>query len=159
MEVEEMSAAKDFLEELQLFGKSWNYIYSTKATLRDFARSCKGENATEFDVPVDVTEEDIKKWLKDMIERGLSENSRVKDISKLHRFFVFLTESPKYNLKYNPVSRISKQIPRPSKQTQRPIKSLEEISKMIRSIFQVRDRTIVWTEPHFVYNQLRNFPI
>jgi len=44
---------------------------------------------------------------------------------------------------YNPVSRISKQLPRPSKQTQRPIKSLEEISKMIRSIFHVRDRTIV----------------
>jgi hypothetical protein len=49
MEVEEMSAAKDFLDELELFGKSWNYIYSTKATLRDFARSCNGENATEFD--------------------------------------------------------------------------------------------------------------
>jgi integrase len=143
MEAEEMSAAKDFLEELELFGKSWNYIYSTRATLRDFARSCEGENATEFDVPVDVTEDDIKKWLKDMKERGLSEKSRVKDVSKLHRFFVFLTESPKYNLKYNPVSRISKQLPRPSKQTQRPIKSLEEISKMIRSIFHIRDRTIV----------------
>lgn len=138
-----MSAAKDFLEELELFGKSWNYIYSTKATLRDFARSCIGENATEFDVPVDVTEDDIKKWLKDMMDRGLCEKSRVKDVSKLHRFFVFLTESPKYNLKYNPVSRISKQLPKPSKQTQRPIKSLEEISKMIRSIFHVRDRTIV----------------
>jgi len=36
-----------------------------------------------------------------------------------------------------------RQLPRPSKQTQRPIKSLEEISKMIRSIFHVRDRTIV----------------
>jgi len=143
MEVEEMSAAKDFIEELELFGKSWNYIYSTKATLRDFARSCKGANATEIDVPVDVTEDDIKKWLKDMMERGLSEKSRVKDVSKLHRFFVFLTESPKYNLKYNPVSRISKQLPRPSKQTQRPIKSVDEISKMIRSIFHVRDRTIV----------------
>lgn len=143
MEIEEMSAAKDFLEELELFGKSWNYIYSTKATLRDFARSCKGENATEFDAPVDVTEDDIKKWLKDMMERGLCEKSRVKDVSKLHRFFVFLTESPKYNLKYNPVSRISKQLPRPSKQTHRPIKSLEEISKMIRNIFHVRDRTIV----------------
>jgi hypothetical protein len=34
-----MSAAKDFIEELELFGKSWNYIYNTKATLRDFARS------------------------------------------------------------------------------------------------------------------------
>lgn len=45
-----MSAAKDFIEELELFGKSWNYIYNTKATLRDFARSYKGENATEFDV-------------------------------------------------------------------------------------------------------------
>ncbi len=138
-----MSAAKDFLEELELFGKSWNYIYSTKATLRDFARSCKGEDANEFDVPLDVTEDEIKKWLKDMMDRGLCEKSRVKDVSKLHRFFVFLTESPKYNLKYNPVSRISKQLPRPSKQTQRPIKSIEEISKMIRSIFHVRDRTIV----------------
>ncbi len=138
-----MSAAKDFLEELELFGKSWNYIYSTKATLRDFARSCSGASATEFDVPVDATEDDIKKWLKDMMDRGLSEKSRVKDVSKLHRFFVFLTESPKYNMKYNPVSRISKQLPRPIKQTQRPVKSLEEISKMIRSIFHVRDRTIV----------------
>ncbi len=138
-----MSATKDFLEELELFGKSWNYIYSTKATLRDFARSCKGANATEFDVPADVTEDDIKKWLKDMIERGLSEKSRIKDVSKLHRFFVFLSESPKYNLKYNPVSRISKQLPRPSKQTQRPIKSVDEISKMIRNIFHVRDRTII----------------
>ncbi len=64
-----MSAAKDFLEELELFGKSWNYIYSTKATLRDFARSCKGVNATEFDVPVDVTEDDVKKWLKDDEQR------------------------------------------------------------------------------------------
>ncbi len=138
-----MSAAEDFFEELELFGKSWNYIYSTRATLRDFARSCKGEKATEFDVPVDVTEDDIKKWLKDMIKRGLSEKSRIKDVSKLHRFFVFLTESPKYTLKYNPVSRISKQLPRPSKQTQRPIKSLEEVSKMIKNIFHVRDRTIV----------------
>ncbi len=110
---------------------------------RDFARSYKGENATEFDVLIDVSEDDIKKWLKDMIDRGLGEKSRVKDVSKLHRFFVFLTESPKYNLKYNPVSRISKQIPKPSKHTQRPIKSLEEISKMVRSIFHVRDRTII----------------
>jgi integrase/recombinase XerC len=78
-----------------------------------------------------------------MMNRGLCEKSRIKDISKLHRFFVFLTESPKYNLKYNPVNRISKQLPRPSKQTQRPIKSLEEISKMIRNIFHIRDRTIV----------------
>jgi len=79
-----MSVAKDFLEELELSGKSWNYIYSTKATLRDFARSCIDENATEFDVPIDVKEDDIKKWLKDMMERGLSEKSRVKDVSKLH---------------------------------------------------------------------------
>ena len=50
-----MSAAKDFLDELELFGKSWNYMYGTMATLRDFARSCKGENATEFDVPVDAS--------------------------------------------------------------------------------------------------------
>ncbi|HEY9206726.1 MAG TPA: hypothetical protein VIO58_12480 [Candidatus Methanoperedens sp.] len=73
-----MNAVTEFLEELELFGKSWNYIYSTKATLRDFARSCKGENATEFDVPIDVTEDDIKKWIKDMMERGLSEKTRVR---------------------------------------------------------------------------------
>ncbi len=138
-----MNAVKEFLEELELFGKSWNYIYSTKVTLRGFARSCKGENATEFDVPIDVTEDDVKKWIKDMVERGLSEKSRVKDRSKLHRFCVFLKESPNYNLKYNPVGRISKQLPKPSKQTQRPIKSLEEVSKMIRNIFHIRDRTIV----------------
>jgi site-specific recombinase XerD len=59
-------------------------------------------------VPVDVTEDDIKKWLKDMTDRSLREKSRVKDVSKLHRFFVFLMESPKYNLKYNHVSRNSK---------------------------------------------------
>jgi len=68
-----------------LSGIFWNYIYSTKATLRDFARSCKGEDVTEFDVPIDITEDDIKKWLKDMMERGLSEKTRVKDISKMIR--------------------------------------------------------------------------
>jgi site-specific recombinase XerC len=52
-----------------------------------------------------------------MMDRGLSEKSLIKDVSKLHRFFVFLMGSPKYNLKYNPVSRISKQLPKSSKQT------------------------------------------
>lgn len=55
-----MSAAKDFLEELELFGKSWNYIYSTKATLRDFARSCISEKATEFDVDLPVVMEKFR---------------------------------------------------------------------------------------------------
>jgi integrase/recombinase XerD len=143
MEVKDMNAVKEFLEELELFGKSWGYIYDVGSTLRSFARSCKGENAAEFDVPMDASEDDIKKWIKDMMERGVSERVRVKNVRILQRFFKFLTESPKYNLKYNPVSRIAKQLPRPNNQTQRPIKSVEEITKMIRSIFHIRDRAMI----------------
>ncbi len=137
-----MNTVEEFLEELELFGKSFNYIHGTRLTLRDFARSCKGENATESDVPVDATEDDVKEWIKDMMERGLCERSRIRGITVLKRFFVFLMESPKYKLQYNPVSRIAKQLPKPNKQTQRPIKSLEEISKMLRSIFHVRDKAM-----------------
>ncbi|NJD75752.1 MAG: hypothetical protein FIB08_01465 [Candidatus Methanoperedens sp.] len=142
MEVKGMNAVEEFLEELELFGKSYNYIHGTRLTLRDFARSCKSENVTEFDVPADATEDDVKKWIKDMMERGVGERSRIKGITVLQRFFVFLIESPKYKLQYNPVSRIAKQLPKPNKQTRRPIKSLEEISMMLRSIFHVRDRVM-----------------
>jgi len=48
MEVEEMSAAKDFLDELELFGKSWNYMYGTRVTLRNFAR-CVMKNLYNWD--------------------------------------------------------------------------------------------------------------
>ncbi|WAM22478.1 MAG: tyrosine-type recombinase/integrase (plasmid) [Candidatus Methanoperedens sp.] len=137
-----MNTVVEFLEELELFGKSYNYINGTRLTLRDFARSCKGENATESDVPVDATEDDVKKWIKDMMERGLCERSRIRSITVLQRFFVFLMESPKYKLQYNPVSRIAKQLPKPNKQTQRPIKSLEEISEMVRHISLARDRAM-----------------
>lgn len=138
-----MNAAKDFLKKLELFGRSSNYISSTRAALNDFTRSCKGKNKAEFDVLIDATEDNIKKWIKDMTERGLSEKTRVIYVSKLKRFMVFLTGLPEYNLKSNPLSGVAKQLPTQSKQTQRPIKSLEEISKMIRNIFHVRDRAMV----------------
>ncbi len=137
-----MNTVEEFLEELELFGKSYNYIHGTRLTLRDFARSCKGENATESEVPVDTTEDDVKKWIKDMVERGLCERSRIRGITVLQRFFVFLMESPNYKLQYNPVSRIAKQLPKASKQTRRPIKSIEEISEMVRNIFHARDRAM-----------------
>lgn len=138
-----MKAMKDFLNKLELFGRSSNYISSTRAILSDFMRSCKGKNKAEFDVLIDATEDNIKKWIKDMTERGLSEKTRVNYVSRLNMFFAFLTESSEYNLKSNALSGITKQLPTQSKQTQRPTKSLEEISKMIRNIFHVRDRAMV----------------
>lgn len=138
-----MKAMKDFLNKLELFGRSSNYISSTRTALSDFMRSCKATNKAEFDVLIDATEDNIKKWIKDMTERGLSEKTRVIYVSRLNRFFAFLTESSEYNLESNALSGIAKQLLTQSKQTQRPTKSLEEISNMIRKIFHVRDRAMV----------------
>ncbi len=94
-------------------------------------------------MPVEATEDDIKKWIKDMMGRGLCERSRIRGITVLRRFFVFLMESPKYKVQYNPVSRIAKQLPKAHKQTHRPIKSIKEISEMAKHISFLRDRAMV----------------
>ncbi len=39
-EVRVVNSVQEFLEELELFGRSYNYINGTRLTLRDFARSC-----------------------------------------------------------------------------------------------------------------------
>jgi hypothetical protein len=69
-----MNAVKDYLEELEILGRSRSYLHFESTALRNFARIKYGGGSTEFNVPLDLTEDDIKEWIKGL--RGTNVTDR-----------------------------------------------------------------------------------
>jgi len=143
---------EDYLKELNLLGRRPSYITRIKGALRDFAKSVKSNDAEVYDVPIIVTEHDVKKWVENMKKYKKTNNEPLSyayithQIRTLNTFYEFIVQSPDYDIHYNPVSRINKLFSHNNNnQTYRPIKSLEEMSRFIHGITNIRDRAIVVT--------------
>jgi integrase len=117
--------------------RSKNYIKSTTYAFYKFKKSCNGVDI------LTVTDDNIKQFLKDMNEEELEDRTVTDYIRSIARFYTFLIETRKYDLDFNPVTRLSKRLNSERQQTKRPIKTIEEIAKFIKGIHNPRDRAIV----------------
>jgi integrase len=136
MEIE-MKPFEDYISELSTIGLSHNYQKNTSYALKKYANSLKGKD------PITATEDDFKAYIQDMRGQRLSERTLVENVKAIERFYDYVVESRKYNLTFNPTTRISKRIKLKKHQTRRPEKTIEDIGKFIKSIHNVRDRAIV----------------
>lgn len=132
-----MNPFEDYISELSLFGRSQNYLTYTNYALKKYSKSLKGKN------PIKATEEDFKLYITELRGQGLAEQTLVNNIKAIERFYDYVVESRKYELKSNPTTRISNKINLKKHQTRRPEKTIEEIGNFIKSIHNVRDRAIV----------------
>ena len=111
------------------------------ASLREFATICGGE--TEYDVPTDTTESDVKRYIASSRERDLRDDTVESYLSVIRGFYNFLIESPNYTCSYNPCTRLHRKLPSGKRQTRRPPKTTAEVAALIKSITHPRDRCIV----------------
>lgn len=120
---------------------SYEYSRRIHASLREFATICGGE--TEYDVPTDATESDVKRYITALKERNLCDDTVRSYLSFIRGFYNFLIESPNYTCSYNPCTRLYRKLPSGKRQTRRPFKITAEVAALIKLITHPRNRCIV----------------
>jgi len=132
-----MNPINDFIEELEDLGRSKNTLRLNLQVLNKFQKSCNGKDVLL------VNDDDVRKFIHDMRNQNLKDQTISDNIQAVERFYTFLIEIQKYGLNVNPAKRLSNKLLKKKVQTKRPLKSLDEISTFIRNIHNVRDRAII----------------
>lgn len=132
-----MNPINDYLSELKLLGRSTAYLKASGYALDKFKKSCNGKGILQ------VNEDTIKAFIQDMRDQKLTDRTLTDYIRSIERFYSFVIDTQKYGLTFNPVKRLSKRLNHKRQQTKRPIKSIDEIAKLIKGIYNPRDRAIV----------------
>jgi site-specific recombinase XerD len=137
VEVKIMNPISDYLSELKLLGRSSAYIKSTGYAMDKFQKSCNGKGILK------VNEDTIKTFIHDMRDQQLADRTLTDYVRAIDRFYSYVVDTQKYGLTFNPVKRLSKRLNHKRQQTKRPIKTLDEIAKLIKGIYNPRDRAII----------------
>lgn len=132
-----MNPIIDYIDELGLYGRSYSTIKQNKQALKSFQNSSNGKDILQVD------EDDVKTFIRDMRTKKSSDRTIKEYISTLEKFYSYVIECQKYGLTVNPFKRINKQLNFRKKQTKRPIKTIDEISTFIRNVHNARDRAII----------------
>lgn len=119
-------------------GASPNTLSAYKNDVKQLYNYCLDEKIA----PIQVTEEVIKKFVKQLSKSGLKRTSLSRKVSSLHHFFDFLKRSGK--ISKNPVSDMV--IPRSKRPLPKPL-TVEEVEKVLKCVGdstpeEIRDRAI-----------------
>ncbi len=131
-----MNPIDDYIDELEVLGRTYGTIKQTKQILKKFQNSCNGKGILQVD------DDTIKTFIKSMRDEKIEERTISDYVKTVKRFYSYLVESQKYGIAFNPATRLSSRLKTKRRQTRRPNKSIEELSRMIKSIHSPRDRAI-----------------
>jgi len=131
---------REFLEELEIKGRSSTTIHNYELILRQFEQYLK-RNKIHVGK---VTDRDVFLWKKELEGRGLSDSTLEMYLTSLASLYNFLIKSPLYPHVYNPASKVRGGIRLNSdgRTTRRDI-TVKEMADFVRFIKHPRDRAMV----------------
>ena len=132
----------EFLEELEIKGRSPNTIHNYELILRQFEQHIENDKSG---VHVGkATDQDVFSWKKELTKRGLSGSTLEMYLTSLASFYNFLIESPLYPHVYNPASKTrgSIKINNDGRTVRREV-GVDEMAEFVRFIKHPRDRAMM----------------